>query len=133
MEITTSAFSTASAGVASTRPTPSASARLRVRFQSVSSWPSDLSLFAIAPPIFPVPRIATRITASFVNRLSLLLGLRAFFPVLDDVAFLKQHLFEHGAPLRFAPREEFQRHGEVLELLLLRVAHDRLGLGVALE
>jgi hypothetical protein len=28
----------------------------------VSSSPSDLSRRAIAPPIFPVPRIATRIT-----------------------------------------------------------------------
>ncbi len=63
IEITTSARDTASAGVAATVPTPSASARERVRFHSVSSWPAALSRRAIAPPIFPVPRIATCITA----------------------------------------------------------------------
>src|SRR6202040_609434 len=42
-------------------------------------------------------------------------------------------LFEHGAPLRLTPGEELQRHGEMLELLGLRVAHDRLGLGIAFE
>ncbi len=64
IETTISASSTASAGAAATRPTPSVSARSRVRFHSVSSWPSALSRRAIAPPILPVPRIATRITAS---------------------------------------------------------------------
>src|SRR3984893_19230636 len=89
----------------------------------------------MAPPIFPVPRIATRIPCSSFTprRLSLLLGLLAFFTVLDDVPRLEQHLFQHCLPLRLAPREELERHGEMLELLLLGVGHDRLRLGVTLE
>src|ERR1700687_3363948 len=63
IEITTSAPTAASAGVAATLPTPSACARSRVRFHSVSSWPAALRRRAIAPPIFPVPRMATRIAA----------------------------------------------------------------------
>jgi len=53
--------------------------------------------------------------------------------VLDDVAFFEEDVFEHDTPFRLASRQELQRHGEVLELLLLRIRHDRPGLRIAFE
>jgi len=63
----------------------------------------------------------------------LLLRFLALFAVLDDVAFLEQDFFEHGLPLRLPARQELERHRKVLELLLLRVLHDRLRLRVMLQ
>jgi hypothetical protein len=53
--------------------------------------------------------------------------------VLDDVALREEDILEHGAPLVVAPREELEVHGEVFELLLLGVLHDRPGLWILLE
>src|SRR5947209_3535505 len=60
-------------------------------------------------------------------------GLLAGLPVLDDVAVLEQDGLQDRPPLRFAPGKELERHREVLELLLLRILHDRVRLAVALE
>src|SRR5438132_7658344 len=70
MLITTSAARDASAGVSKTSPVPSCSARFRVRFQRRRSNPCWCRRRAIAPPILPVPRIAT-----FIRRLLFSLGL----------------------------------------------------------
>ena len=61
---------------------------------------------------------------------SLFLGLLA---VLDDVALLEQDPACDLAPERRAAQEEFEIHAEVLELLSLRVAHDRKRLAVGLD
>ena len=60
----------------------------------------------------------------------LLLGLLA---VLDDVAGWKRIPCGDLAPDRRAPQQELEVHREVLELLALRVAHDRQRLGVGLD
>src|SRR5690349_18266468 len=99
--MTTSAFAAASVGVETTMPTPTDSARDRVRFQSVSSWPASVRRLAIAPPIFPVPRMATRMAPPS----GFLLVLFGPLAVLDDVARLEQHVLQHRAPLRLPPRE----------------------------
>src|SRR5256885_15079670 len=53
--------------------------------------------------------------------------------MLDDVALLEEHFAQHSPPFGFAAGQELERHREVLELLLLGVLHDRLGLRIALE
>ena len=54
------------------------------------------------------------------------LGLLA---VLDDVTGLEEHALGDLAPDRRAAQEKLEVHAEVLELLALGVAHDRLRLG----
>ena len=53
--------------------------------------------------------------------------------VLDDVSRLEEDLLEGDVPLLVAADEELQIHSEVLELLLLRVLHDRARLCILLE
>jgi len=53
--------------------------------------------------------------------------------VLDDVPRLEQDVFQHHLPLRLPAGQEFKRHREVLELLLLGILHDRFRLSIALE
>src|SRR5205823_12243240 len=53
--------------------------------------------------------------------------------VLDDVALSEQDLAQDRAPRRCAAEQELEVHAEVLELLLLRVAHDRARRLVLLE
>ena len=53
--------------------------------------------------------------------------------MLDDVSGLEEDLFEGDVPLLVAADEELQIHREMLELLLLRVLHDRARLCVLLE
>src|SRR5207249_10394167 len=65
--------------------------------------------------------------------LSLLLGLLAFLSMLDDVPLLEQHRTQDRPPRGLASGKELERHREVLELLLLRVLHDRLRRRVALH
>ena len=60
----------------------------------------------------------------------LLLGLLA---VLDDVAGLEEDALGDLAPRGRPAQQELEVHAEVLELLALRVAHDRAGLGVGLD
>ena len=62
--------------------------------------------------------------------IGLLLGLLA---VLDDVALLEQDALGDLAPERRAAQQELEVHAEVLELLALRVAHDRPRLAVGLD
>ena len=62
--------------------------------------------------------------------------LRVFFgilPVLDDVAFFKKNSLQNLTPRGFPAAEEFEVHAEMLELLLLRVPHDRPGLFIFLD
>ena len=58
--MTMSAPPTAAAGESATVPISSASARDRVRFQSVGSKPAPAIRLAIAAPILPVPSTAIR-------------------------------------------------------------------------
>jgi len=60
----------------------------------------------------------------------LLLGL---LTVLDDVALLEEDPAGDLAPQRSAPQQELEVHREVLELLALRIAHDRLRLAISLD
>ena len=53
--------------------------------------------------------------------------------MLDDVARLEQHALGDLAPDRRAAQEKLEIHAEVLELLALGVAHDRLRLGVCFD
>src|SRR6185436_8833471 len=59
-----------------------------------------------------------------------LLGL---FSVLDDVSLLEQDPGGDLAPQRGSPEKELEVHREVLELLALRVAHDRARLAVSFD
>ena len=59
-------------------------------------------------------------------------GLRGL-AVLDDVALDEQHAAGDLAPLRRAAQQELEVHREVLELLALRVGHDRARLVVGLD
>jgi hypothetical protein len=68
-----------------------------------------------------------------VDRLDVVLGLFGLLAQLDNVAVLEQHALTGDAPLRRAPEQELEVHREVLELLLLRVRHDRLGVVVLLD
>ena len=72
------------------------------------------------------PGVAT----SASDERGLLLGLLA---VLDDVAGLEEDPLGDLAPDRRAAQQELEVHAEVLELLALRVAHDRPRLGVRLD
>src|SRR5205807_2882355 len=74
------------------------------------------------------PQRAVAVHRASLERLGL--GLLA---VLDDVAILKQDPLGNLAPRRSASEQELQIHAEVLELLALRVAHDREGFGVGLD
>src|SRR5947209_4333362 len=58
----------------------------------------------------------------------LFLGLFSGLAELDDVALREEDFLKGGAPLWSATQQELQVHAEVLELLLLRVLHDRFGL-----
>src|SRR5439155_9711491 len=53
--------------------------------------------------------------------------------VLDDVAGLEEDALDDLAEDRLAAEQELEVHAEVLELLLLRVLHDRARLAVALD
>src|SRR3954469_10211587 len=59
-------------------------------------------------------------------------GLFGLLALFDDVAVGEQHLLHRRLPLRRAAEQELEVHSEVLELLLLRVLHDRAGLVVGL-
>ena len=84
----------------------------------------------------PMPSEPERSRASRCLRLGpatfdrLGLGLLA---VLDDVAGLEEDALGDLAPDRRPAQEELEVHAEVLELLALRVAHDRLRHGVGLD
>ncbi|MER8919808.1 hypothetical protein NKI10_07835 [Mesorhizobium sp. M0802] len=52
---------------------------------------------------------------------------------LDDVAGGEQDFLQFRAPVFLLAQQEFQIHAEMLELLALRVLHDRLGLRVFLD
>src|SRR5207248_1240605 len=45
-------------------------------------------------------------------------------PMLDDIAGLEQNVLENRSPLRRLAEQEFEIHPKVLELFLLRIAHD---------
>src|SRR5689334_17665142 len=64
----------------------------------------------------------------------LLLGrlLLGFLAVLDDVSLGEEDALRDLAPQGGMPEKELEVHREVLELLALRVAHDRPGLAVGL-
>ena len=61
------------------------------------------------------------------------LGLLRLFAALDDVTVREEDRLEGDAPLRRAPQQELEVHPEVLELLALRVLHDRPRLRVWFE
>src|SRR5207302_3671517 len=60
-----------------------------------------------------------------VTRDALVDALLGLLPVLHDVPRLEEDLLELGPPLRHPPEEKLQVHAEMLELLALRVGHDR--------
>ena len=60
----------------------------------------------------------------------LLLGL---FTVLDYVAPGKENPLKCLAKSWFLTENEFEIHSEMFELLLLRILHDRLGLGILFQ
>ena len=53
--------------------------------------------------------------------------------MLDDVALLEEDSLGDLPPQRRAAQQELEVHAEVLELLALRVAHDRPRLAVGLD
>src|SRR5471030_309272 len=55
------------------------------------------------------------------------------FAVLDDIALAEEHFLARDLPFRLAAEKKLEIHREVLELLLLRVLHDRARLGVLLD
>src|SRR6187551_411872 len=63
-------------------------------------------------------------------RVELFLG---FLAVFDDIARLEEDALQHSGPLRLAAAEGLEVHREVLELLALRVLHDRPGVGILLD
>ena len=60
-------------------------------------------------------------------------GLLGRLAVLDDVAVLEQDPLRDLAPQRDRAQQELHVHAEVLELLALRVAHDRVRFAVRLD
>src|SRR5256885_16693685 len=61
------------------------------------------------------------------------LGVLRLFAGLDDVALGEEDLLQGDPPVRRPADQELEVHPEVLELLALRVRHDRLRLGIGLE
>src|SRR5947207_1330713 len=74
--------------------------------------------------------VASSSTKAALREVRLLLRLLAG---RDDVALREEDRLQDLAPLRLATQQELEVHPEVLELLQLRVLHDRPRLCVLLE
>src|SRR3954451_1932845 len=102
--------------------------------------PSDVLPASGSPPAAapPPPRPADAQRRAAGQRLAAVRGaldraLLGLLAVLDDVAALEQDPLGDLAPQRRAPQQELEIHGEVLELLALRVAHHRDGVPILLD
>src|SRR6185503_10866230 len=98
--------------------------------EALSGAGSDLSVQAEALSATIIAMQKARIAGSSEMRIRSARFFLRLFTVLDYVARREENALKGLTKKRLLAENEFEVHAEMLELLFLRILHDRFGLGV---